>query len=209
MIHTILITLTAMTTWLFLKIGYWGVLVLMTIASTFIPLPSEIILAPAGFMVAQHHMNFWIVLLMAMCGSMIGSYINYYLGATLGREFLLRYGKFFGFSQKKFQWMERVFLEYGAISTLIGRVIPLVRNYISIPAGIVKMNPVTFFIYTFIGSLAWVLFLVTIGFYVGNNMLLVSDYVHRFLPYLIGGALLILGVYLVWHHYQKRGKCEK
>lgn len=202
--HELVLYTTSIVTLIFLKIGYIGVFLLMSISSTFIPLPSEIILAPAGYMVSLGHMSYWTVILMGLLGSMVGSYINYYIGEKLGRKFLLKYGKYFGFSTSKFEFMERIFLEYGSISTFVGRVIPLVRNYISIPAGIVRMNKVKFFIYTLLGSLIWVIFLTTIGFYVGNNMTLVTQYVHHFFPYILIALIIVFILYVIVHKKRKK-----
>jgi membrane protein DedA with SNARE-associated domain len=156
----------------------WGfvlIFILMAIESSVIPLPSEVVLIPAGFLVHRHELTFGdpvvdfiIAVLCGMLGSLTGAYANYFVSLFVGRPFILRYGKYFFVKPHVFSRAEEIFLEYGDISTFVGRLLPVVRHLISIPAGISRMPLVKFSSYTLAGAGIWSAILLWIGYYLGT-----------------------------------------
>ena len=128
--------------------GYLGIFLLMCVESSFIPFPSEIVLVPAGYLASQGEMNIFYIMSSAIGGSLVGAFINYYLALLLGRKILIKFGKYFFIKESTLNKMDNYFEKHGAISTFIGRLIPGIRQLISIPAGISKMNLGLFSSYT-------------------------------------------------------------
>ena len=146
----------------------------MTIESSFAPFPSEIVVPPAAYLAQQGQFNIYLVILAGIIGSLLGALINYYLALTLGRKIIYslankKFARFLLISQEKLEKAEKYFLEYGNISTFIGRLIPAVRQLISIPAGFSKMKLKSFIIYTGLGSGIWVTILAVLGYVFGSN----------------------------------------
>jgi len=181
--------------------GYLGIFIMMAIESSFIPFPSEIVLVPAGYLAAKGDMSITYIMGSALIGSLLGAFINYYLALTLGRKFLLKYGKYFFISAESLQKMERYFKNHGHISTFTGRLIPGIRQLISIPAGLARMNLVEFSIFTTLGAGIWALVLVLLGYFIGTNEALIHQYLKE-----ITIIVFVLLVILVWiyYKYQKR-----
>ena len=148
--------------------GYPGIFVLMCLESTFVPIPSEIVMPPAGYLASTGQMNLAIAILMGTLGSMAGASINYGLAIWLGRPFLLRYGKYILCPPHKFEKVEKFFLTHGEIGTFTGRLILGVRHFISMPAGLARMNLARFLGLTAAGSAIWCAVLAYIGFYIGK-----------------------------------------
>lgn len=155
------------------KISYLGILIGMTIESSFFPFPSEIILIPAGILVAQGQMNFFLVLVMAILGSLVGATFNYLFAFYIGRKhienLIKRYGRFLFLSKKSLNKADTYFQKHGEITTFVARLIPGVRQLISLPAGFAKMNFNKFLLFTFLGSGIWSLFLIISGYFIGIN----------------------------------------
>ena len=185
--------------------GYLGIFVLMAIESSFIPFPSEIVLIPAGYLAYQSEMNLGMIIGASLGGSMFGAFINYFLAFFLGRKFLMSYGKYFFISQKSIQKMDEYFVKHGAISTFIGRLIPGVRQLISIPAGISRMNLLVFSTYTALGAGIWSFILVMLGYFIGENEELIDIYLKQITIVLLI-LLLLLGI---WYTYKNKSKEEK
>ncbi len=158
------------------SLGYIGIFALMFLESTFFPFPSEVVMIPAGFLAYKGDMNLYIVLLMGVLGSLSGALLNYYLSLTLGRKLLLKYGHYIWFEEDKLIKMEKFFKSHGEISTFNGRLIPVVRQYISLPAGLSKMNIIKFSIYTTLGATIWVAILTLLGYFLGSNQELIKEY---------------------------------
>ncbi len=156
--------------------GYWGIFLLMFLESTFFPFPSEIIMIPAGYLAFKGEMNIYIVVLVGILGSVAGALLNYYLAMSFGRAFILRYGKYFFIKEATLDKLESFFNIHGEISTFTGRLIPGIRQLISLPAGLARMNVTKFSFYTALGAGIWVIVLVAVGYVVGSNEELISEY---------------------------------
>jgi len=161
------------------ELGYLGIFLGMVVESTIIPLPSEIILIPAGVLIAKGEMNFMIVLLAGTLGSLIGAIINYFLALFLGRAaidiLVSKYGKILFVNKDKIKNSEVFFSKYGGITTFIGRLIPGTRHLISLPAGFLRMNFSKFCLFTILGAGLWSTILILVGYFFGSNSDLISN----------------------------------
>nr|WP_321267802.1 DedA family protein [uncultured Sulfurimonas sp.] len=180
--------------------GYVGIFFLMTVESSFIPFPSEIILIPAGYLASQGQMSISMIMLSGLGGSMLGAFINYFLALTLGRKILKKYGKYFFIKESALDKMDDFFQKHGHISTFTGRLIPGIRQLISIPAGIARMNLVVFSTYTALGAGIWALILTMLGYFIGENQELIDTYLKQ-ITISVVLLLVLLGVWYV--RYQK------
>jgi membrane protein DedA with SNARE-associated domain len=181
--------------------GYLGIFIMMAIESSFIPFPSEIVLVPAGYLASQGQMGILPIMAVALAGSLIGSFVNYYLALTLGRRFLLKFGKYFFISEETLLKMERYFKKHGHISTFTGRLIPGVRQLISIPAGLAKMNIAEFSLYTTLGAGIWALVLTLLGYFIGQNQELINQYLKEITIVVL---LLLIVMVSLYYRYQKK-----
>ena len=184
--------------------GYSGILFLMFIESTFIPLPSELVIPPAGYLIYQKQMNWIGVIASGTAGSLLGALFNYGIAIYFGRPFILRYGKYFGVSENHFRKGEDFFLRHGNISTFIGRLILGVRHYISFPAGLCRMNLMKFCFYTAFGAGIWVCILAYIGYFVGDNKDRIMEMSRQWTLYIIIGCGLLIAVYIYWHRRKRK-----
>ena len=180
--------------------GYLGIFLLMAVESSFIPFPSEIIMIPAGYLAAEGKMSISMVMLSGVGGSLIGALINYYFALLLGRKILQKYGKYFFVKESALDKMDSFFVNHGAISTFTGRLIPGIRQLISIPAGLSRMNLVVFSIYTALGAAIWALILTLLGYFIGHNQELINIYLKQII-YILLVLLVIIG--FVYYRYQK------
>ncbi len=198
--------LAELTQWILTTVGDWGysgIVIMMAIESSFIPFPSEIVMIPAGYLAYKGEMNLWAVLLAGFAGSMIGAWINYFLAMTLGRGFLYRYGRYFFMATETLEKMEDFFKVHGPVSTFSGRLIPGVRQLISIPAGLSKMSFGLFSLYTFLGAGIWSSLLVALGYIMGDKEDLIKAYLHELIWISLGFVVLILVVYIYFHKRKK------
>lgn len=185
--------------------GYLGIFLLMTVESSFIPFPSEIVLIPAGYLASKGDMNIGMIMFSGLVGSMAGAYINYYLALLLGRKILRKYGKYFFINENAIEKMDSYFEKHGHISTFIGRLLPGIRQLISIPAGLARMNLAVFSIYTALGAGIWAFILVMLGYAIGENQELIDTYLKQ-ITIIVFIALVLLGS---WYAYAQKSKKVK
>jgi membrane protein DedA with SNARE-associated domain len=179
------------------SLGYGGVFFAMAIESACIPLPSEIILPFTGYMVFTGHFGFWQAVIAATLGNLFGALVAYYIGVWGGRPFLKRYGRYFFISQRELIWTERLFERHGEVTVFAGRILPVIRTFISLPAGIARMNPLKMSTYTVIGAFLWCTLLVFAGQKLGENWDTLKPYFHR-VDIAVGGVLVLVVIYMLW-----------
>lgn len=184
-------------------LGYFGIFVLMAIESSFIPFPSEVVLIPAGFLVQQGKMNFILVLLMGTLGSLVGALLNYFIALHFGRkgvEILInKYGKIFFLDNNKLKNSDYFFNQHGEITTFTGRLIPIVRQWISIPAGFSKMQLSKFCVYTCLGAGIWSFILIYLGYLFGENIEVINKNLN-----VISWTLIIFVIIIFLIYFLKR-----
>jgi len=183
--------------------GYWGIFLLMFLESTFFPFPSEIIMIPAGYLAFKGEMNLYMVIFMGISGSVLGALFNYYLAMHFGRAFILRYGKYFFIKEETLDKLETFFNKHGEISTFTGRLIPGIRQLISLPAGLARMNMAKFSFYTAVGAGIWVVVLVMVGYLVGSNEELISEYLKSATLIALISVVFISIFYVIRHKRRK------
>jgi len=176
--------------------GYFGIFSLMFLESSFFPFPSEVVMIPAGFLVFKGEMNAFLAFFAGTFGSLAGALFNYYLCYFFGRPLIQKYGKFVGITDEKMAKFEAFFEKYGEISTFNCRLLPGIRQYISLPAGLAKMNIFKFCLYTALGAGIWVAILMAVGYIIGDNQDLIKKYMHVITLILVVLILLITAVYL-------------
>ena len=185
------------------SLGYLGIFLMMFLESSFFPFPSEVVMIPAGYLAYKGEMNMFIAIAVGILGSLAGALFNYYLAVKFGRKFLIKYGKYFFIKEPTIVKMEEFFKSHGHISTFSGRLIPAVRQYISFPAGLSRMNLFIFCLYTSLGAGIWVVILTVLGYYLGDNEGLVKEY----LRYIIIVILISLAILVYWY-YKKLKKAK-
>jgi len=182
--------------------GYTGIFIMMFLESTFFPFPSEVAMIPAGYLSAKGEMNIFISIAVGTFGSLTGALFNYYLAKKFGRKGVLTFGKYFFFTEEKLQKMEKFFVEHGNFSTFISRLIPGVRQLVSLPAGLSNMPIDKFVFATTMGAGIWTIVLVMLGYILGNNEALLSEYLKEITLITLGLIALAIGLY-VWNHKRK------
>jgi len=184
--------------------GYCGIFLLMFLESTFFPFPSEIIMIPAGYLAYRGEMNLSLIIFIGILGSVAGALFNYYLAMHFGRTFLLKYGKYFFIKEETLEKLEVFFRKHGELSTFNGRLIPGIRQLISLPAGLAKMNLVKFTFYSAFGAGVWVVVLVVLGYLLGSNEALISHYLHTATIIALLLVLLITLFYIIRYRRKKK-----
>jgi membrane protein DedA with SNARE-associated domain len=188
--------------WYMANLNYFTVALLMLIESTFLPLPSEVVMPFAAYKAAQGELNAFIVIIAGTIGALSGSLINYTLSYYLGRPIVYKFaeskaGKLFLLSKEKVVHAEEYFIRNGKTSTFIGRLVPGIRHLISIPAGLAKMKLRDFMLYTFIGAGLWNIILVIIGYFIYDIRDQIFPYLEDIL-YFLGAAFIIYLVFKAW-----------
>jgi len=184
--------------------GYWGIFFLMFLESTFFPFPSEVIMIPAGYLAYKGEMNLYMVIAVGIIGSVAGALFNYYLAMHFGRGFLLKYGKYFFIKEETLDKLETFFQKHGELSTFNGRLIPGIRQLISLPAGLARMNLARFTFYSALGAGIWVVVLVALGYLLGSNEALISEYLHTATLIALVSVVFITIFYMI--RYKRREK---
>lgn len=186
--------------------GYFGIFILMAVESALIPLPSEVTMPFAGSLVASGRFNLLLVAISGALGNLGGSLLAYALGfwgqENVVRLVIKKYGRFLLISEHEFERTEKWFRQHGEIIVFLSRLAPVVRTFISLPAGIAKMNLSRFIIYTTAGSFIWSLLLAYIGMVLGNNWRVLEVYFHKF-DVLIGLILVCTAAIYFFHKYRK------
>ena len=186
-----------------LRLGYPGILVLMAIESSVLPLPSELVMPPAGYLAAKGQMNGVLAVAAGTLGSVIGALVNYALALFVGEPLLRKYGRYVLVSARSLDRTEAFFRRHGEISTLIGRLLPVVRHLISIPAGVSRMSLGRFIFFTALGAGLWCAILTYLGWIIGRHgeqvEAVIGTYVHHtLLTYILPGVVILLGAYVLW-----------
>lgn len=200
------VAVTFLTTWttvfcvwlaeVVLTLGYPGIVFLMAVESSLVPFPSELVMPPAGYLIHEGSMSWLPVILSGVAGSLIGALFNYYLARWLGRPFLERYGRYFFLKPEHLEQTERFFAAHGEITTFVGRLIPVIRQLISLPAGLSRMPLGKFCLYTGLGAGSWVVVLTVIGWLVGRNQDLLHEYMQSATIWALAGAAAVVVVYI-------------
>ena len=175
--------------------GYVGIFLLMIAESALIPIPSEVIMPFSGYLVSSGTFNVAYVIIAGSIGNLVGSLATYYIGLRLGREFILKYGKYVLLRKSHLEITESYFKKYGDRSTFISRMLPAVRTYISLPAGVAKMNPKKFITYTLIGSIIWNSALTYIGIQLGQEWKNILHYSNYFDGIVVIGVIAAIVVF--------------
>ena len=174
------------------SLGYPGIIILMALESSFFPFPSEVVMIPAGYLASKGEMNLILVITFGIFGSLAGALFNYWLAIRLGRPTLVKLGKRFLIPEEKLAKAEQSFRKHGEISMFVGRLIPVLRQYISFPAGLARMNLARFSLWTCLGAGIWMTILTFIGYYMGENEKLVSEWVHRAIFWIIAACVVLI-----------------
>ena len=190
------------------RLGYPGIVVLMAIESSVVPLPSELVMPPAGYLVALGRMNAALALGAAVLGGLLGSYANYWVASRLGRGVFVRYGRGVLVSERSLDRSERFFARHGPIAVFVSRLFPVLRHLISIPAGIARMPLSLFFLYTGVGAGIWAAILMAIGWVIGKegralSREQVTTYSHHAVVILIPLVALLIAGYVLWHRRRR------
>lgn len=185
-------------------LGYAGIFLLMFLESTFFPFPSEIVMIPAGYLAYQGEMNLYGVIFAGIFGSVAGALFNYYLAVYVGRAFILRYGRYFFIKEKTMDKLEVFFKTHGELSTFNGRLVPGIRQLISLPAGLARMHVGKFALYTGLGAGIWVIVLVALGYLLGSQEELISEYLRSATLIALLSVVLITLFYIVRHKRRQK-----
>jgi len=188
--------------------GYGGIALLMGIESACIPLPSELIMPFAGYLVYEGSLNLLAVATAGAIGCNLGSLIAYEIGCYGGRPLVERYGRWILLTRRELNWADRFFQRWGYLAVFIARLLPVIRTFIALPAGIARMPRTRFHVYTFLGSWPWCFGLAWLGMKLGENWRVLGKYFHQF-DLVIGLALAAAALYFVWSHWQNRIKATQ
>jgi membrane protein DedA with SNARE-associated domain len=206
-VHGLEDAIVAFITSTFASLGYAAPFFLMALESCNIPIPSEVILPLSGFLVGQGQFSFWPAVLAGTFGGALGSAASYWIGALGGRPLMLKYGKYVLISAADAHKADLFFERYGQATAFFSRLLPVVRTFISLPAGITRMNFPKFLVYTVAGSLLWSIVLVYVGEVLGRNWLEVRAELQRF-DYAVAAIILLAIALYVWRHLSHGATAE-
>ncbi|HWR37203.1 MAG TPA: DedA family protein [Clostridia bacterium] len=209
MIAKLIETLGAFVIWGISATGYLGIVLMMAIESACIPLPSEIIMPFSGYLVyTGRFSSLWMVATLGAIGCNVGSVLAYEIGYYGGRPLVERWGRYILLNMHDLDMSERFFAKYGDVTVFVARLLPVVRTFIALPAGIARMPRVRFHVYTFLGSWPWCYMLAYVGLKLGeswNTNPALKTWFHRF-DAVIGGILILGVIWFVWSHWQHRAR---
>lgn len=183
--------------------GYVAMFVAMVLENANIPIPSEVVLGFAGYLIAQHIFDMTTTIIVGSLAGIIGSVLSYWIGQYGGRPLLLKYGKYVFFNEHKFQMAENLFDKYGGAAVFFGRLIPGVRTFISLPAGIARYPMHKFILWTVIGTLPWTILLVWMGAKLGAHWQDLIQYNHVFL-YIVVAIVVVAAIILGFRYWLKK-----
>lgn len=189
--------------------GYPGIIVLMFLESSFFPFPSEVVIPPAGYLASQGEMSLGLVITSGIVGSVAGACFNYWLAVKWGRPLFERYGRYVLLTPAALERSELFFNRHGHISTFVGRLLPGIRQYISLPAGLARMSLPLFIIFTALGAGIWVVILALSGYLIGNNQELIGQYLHQIMIAIAIFCLLLVAGYVVYKKKRPSRQAEK
>lgn len=202
MVNNIIKFFTSLIINLISTTGYGGIFLLMAAESALIPIPSEVTMTFAGFLASQGKLNLYVIIIVGALANLFGSILAYLLGKWgeehLVRNLIKKYGKYLLISEHEYDRSEKWFRKYGDKIVFFSRVLPIVRTFISLPAGIAEMNFTKFSLFTFVGSLIWSTLLAYLGFMLGNNWKTVEIYYRKF-EYVVFAGLIITAGYYLYH----------
>ena len=201
--YKILVLLSAFVIWIISSLGYAGIFVAMAIESACIPLPSEVIMPFSGYLVSQGRFSLWGVSLAGALGCTLGSAAAYAVGAYGGRPFILKYGHYCLVTAHEVDRADRWFARYGMAATFISRLLPVIRTFISLPAGVARVPFTRFLVYAFLGSLPWSWVLAYVGLLLGEHWDRVGGVLHSLDVLIV--LVLAAGVgWFLWRHWPRR-----
>lgn len=179
-------------------LSYPGIVGLMALESACVPVPSEIVMPFGGYLAYTGEMNLWLVGLAGSIGCLLGSLLAYYIGSHVGRPVILKYGKYLLLSKKTLEKTEDFFERRGEITVFVARLLPVVRTFISLPAGIARMDIKKFAVYSFVGSVPWCFALAYVGYWLGPNW---EDMIHAFrgLDIIIIIGIIVFIIWYIWY----------
>ena len=190
--------LSQLVNWIVGIVGQWGypgIVIMMFLESSCFPFPSEVVVPPAAYLAANGQMNLALVIICGILGSLLGAVFNYVLAMKVGRPFFEKYGKYLLVSRKSLDKADLFFQRHGHVSTFIGRLLPGIRQYISLPAGIARMNFFVFCLATSLGAGIWVIVLAVLGYYFGRNEDLIMQNLRWISLALVLGCLIVVLIY--------------
>ncbi|HYG99225.1 MAG TPA: DedA family protein [Terriglobales bacterium] len=189
--------------WVIDSTGYAGIVILMAIESACIPLPSELIMPFAGYLASEGRFNLWLAATAGAIGCNLGSVLAYEIGYYGGRPLVEKYGKYILLNKRDMEHAEKFFGRYGDVAIFVGRLLPVIRTFIALPAGVSKMPRGRFHLYTFIGSWPWCYGLAWIGQKMGERWMEIKPYFLQFKE-VIAVLLVLAVVWFVWTHWKYR-----
>jgi membrane protein DedA with SNARE-associated domain len=191
-------------------LGYPGIVLLMALESSVFPVPSELVMPPAGYLAAAGKMNLLVALACGTVGSLVGAYANYFVASRVGRWIFIRYGRWVLLSEKSLERTELFFANHGEIATFIGRLFPVIRHLISIPAGLARMRLDRFFLYTGVGAALWCAVLLGIGWLIGKaggalSRAQIETYTRQAIIVMVPLSVVLVAGYVWWQRRRGRG----
>jgi membrane protein DedA with SNARE-associated domain len=201
----IIVFISSIVIYLITALGYLGIFVTMAMESAALPIPSEIVMPFAGFVAFQGKLDFWGIIVAGTLGNLIGSILLYYVGLKGGRPALMRYGKYLLVSEREIKIAENWFRKFGSKVIFFSRMLPIVRTFVSLPAGAAKMDIKKFSFYTLVGSVPWNIALTYIGFVLGENWQQIEGAFRAFDLVIVGIGVIVLA-YIVYALFKKKSR---